>query len=258
MNFLLGKIDGYKVKIDDFRPFGGHILREMQAFYRIGLVYSSNAIEGSTYTMSETKVLLEDGLTAGGRPLRDALAVIGHAKAYDHMFSLLHAPALAEADLKRFHMLLEGGLEGNCPAGQYRNQPVFITGSAYPVTAHADVPLAMKNLFTEYGQRLGVEHPVLLAAWLHKELVFIHPFVDGNGRVARLALITVLIQNGYTPACISPVLRSEYIDKLELARRDERPFLKFICECVLEAQKELLRMLVGEQHDSRPSGPFLD
>lgn len=245
MDCLLAEIDDRKARIDEFRPFEGHILRELQSFYRIGLVYSSNALEGVTYTLSETKVLLEDGLTAGGRPLRDALAVIGHAKAYDHMFSLLHGSVVTEADVKMFHLLLEGGLEGGFPAGRYRERPVFITGSAYPVTAHEDIPAAMRALFDDFAVHQGAEHPTSLAARLHKGLVFIHPFVDGNGRAARLAMNTVLIQNGYTPACIPPARRSEYIDRLEYARRDDGPFVQFVCECLVEAQKELLRMLKG-------------
>ncbi len=261
MNSLLAIIDNYKAQIDEFRPFEGHLLREMQAFYRVGLVYSSNAIEGVSYTLSETKVLLEDGLTAGGRPLRDAFAVIGHARAYDHMFSLLRRSSITEDDVKTFHSFLEGGLEYNFPTGRYREQSVFISGSKYPVTAHVDIPSAMRAVFADFNSTMsqGSTHPVVLAAMLHKELAFIHPFIDGNGRVARLAMNTVLIQNGYTPAYISPMLRTEYIGHLEHAHREDSPFIQFIGLCVIESQKELLRMLKGvtldESENVRPCGP---
>ena len=87
---MLEKIDDYKKKLDMFRPLGEELLPEIKAYYRVGLAYSSTALEGFSYTESETKILLEEGLTVGGKPLRDALAITGHAKAYDAMFSLLH------------------------------------------------------------------------------------------------------------------------------------------------------------------------
>ena len=84
------KLDRYKAELDRLRPFEGHLLDEIRRYYRVGLTWTSNAIEGNTLTESETKILLEDGLTAGGKPLRDTFETIGHARAYDFMFSLLH------------------------------------------------------------------------------------------------------------------------------------------------------------------------
>ena len=78
---MLEKIDDYKKKLDMFRPLGEELLPEIKAYYRVGLAYSSTALEGFSYTESETKILLEEGLTVGGKPLRDALAITGHAKA---------------------------------------------------------------------------------------------------------------------------------------------------------------------------------
>lgn len=244
---LLSRIDQQKTKLNALRPFEEPLLRELQAFYRVGLVYSSNALEGFSYTLSETKVLIEDGLTAGGRPLRDALAVTGHAQAYDHMFTLMRKDTIIEADILVFHKFLAGSLEAEWPSGHYRKQPVFISGSKYPVTAHQEVPAAMNQILTWYEQAKTELHPVLLAATLHKKLVFVHPFVDGNGRVARLVMNTILIQHGYMPAYIPPVLRSEYIASLEQARHNDGLFLELICQCEYEAQKEILRMIQGER-----------
>ena len=85
---ILNKIDERKAVIDRVRPFEGELLEQLKGYYRVGLTYSSNALEGNTLTESETKVLLEDGLTVGGKPLRDTFEALGHAKAYDFMFSL--------------------------------------------------------------------------------------------------------------------------------------------------------------------------
>lgn len=82
---MFDKVDSYKAQIDRYRPFEGSLLRQIQNYYRIGLTYSSNALEGNSLTESETKVLLEDGLTAGGKPIRDYYEATGHSKAYDYM-----------------------------------------------------------------------------------------------------------------------------------------------------------------------------
>ena len=95
---ILITIDRYKAAIDQLRPFEGELLKQLRDYYRIGLTWSSNALEGNTLTESETKVLLEDGLTIGGKPLRDTFEALGHAKAYDFMFSLLGQREITEAD----------------------------------------------------------------------------------------------------------------------------------------------------------------
>ncbi|WP_328812056.1 Fic family protein [Paradesulfitobacterium ferrireducens] len=82
-------LDLYQAQINERRPFQGELLKQLKAYYRIGLTWSSNALEGNTLTESETKVLLEDGLTVGGKPLRYTFEALGHAKAYDFMFTLL-------------------------------------------------------------------------------------------------------------------------------------------------------------------------
>lgn len=143
------------------------MLKQIKDFYRIGLTWTSNALEGNSLTESETKVLIEDGLTIGSRPLRDMFEAVDHAKAY----------------------------------------------------------------------------PVEFAAILHKRFLFIHPFKDGNGRVARLLMNTVLIQDGYLPALIPPVLRSEYISLLEKAHTNDSLFISFISDRELESQKDFLRLL---------------
>lgn len=88
---LLDRIDCYKAAIDKLRPFEGDLLAQIKNYYRIGLTWTSNALEGNTLTESETKILLEDGLTVGGKPLRDTFEALGHASAYDFMFTLLSA-----------------------------------------------------------------------------------------------------------------------------------------------------------------------
>lgn len=140
---MLEKIDDYKKKLDMFRPLGEELLPEIKAYYRVGLAYSSTALEGFSYTESETKILLEEGLTVGGKPLRDALAITGHAKAYDAMFSLLHEHVLTNDNILEMHALLEGGVE-NGIAGVYRKKQIFVTGTPFVFPKADTVPVLME------------------------------------------------------------------------------------------------------------------
>jgi Fic family protein len=242
---ILNAIDEYQKRVQALRPFKEPMLSQIRAFFRVSAVWSSNAIEGFTYTEMDTKILLEDGLTAGGKPLRDALAVIGHAEAYDHMFTLLRRRDLTEADVLRFHALLNGSLDNEAHPGVYRQTPIFVTGSEYKFPDPEEVPGLMEKFFQQIAADRHRHHPVAFAAHIHKALVTIHPFTDGNGRVARLAMNTILIQDGFLPTIIPPVLRHEYYQTLQTAQiqNNERPFIEFIGRCELETQKEIVRHL---------------
>ncbi len=239
---LFKKIDLYRAALDELRPFEGDLQNEIKAYYRIGLTWSSNALEGNTLTESETKVLLEDGLTVGGKPLRDTFEALGHARAYDLMFSLLRSRQIVEADVLSMHRIFYKDIDV-AVAGHYRDRQVFITGSKYPVCKPDQIGGEMTALFTWVTSERGRYHPVEFAAQLHKRFVFIHPFTDGNGRLSRLLMNTALIQEGYMLAVIPPVLRQEYISLLERAHKDDRPFVDFIAERVLESEKEIMRLL---------------
>ena len=239
---MFDKIDKLKAAIDSVRPFEGDTLKELQAYFRVGLTYSSNALEGNALTISETKVLLEDGLTVGGKPLRDTFEALGHAKAYDFMFSLLRSREITENNVLTMHKLFYSGIDAK-QAGTYRKREVFITGSAYSVTAARNIKSEMMEFIEWANAGRDSYHPVEFAALLHKFFVFIHPFIDGNGRLSRLLMNTALIQDGYMLAIIPPVLRSEYISLLEKAHKDDKPFVQFIADRVYETEKEIIRLL---------------
>jgi len=239
---IFDKIDELKTVIDKARPFEGELLNQLKGYYRVGLTYSSNALEGNTLTESETKVLLEDGLTVGGKPLRDTFEALGHAKAYDFMFSLLGKREITEADILTMHKLFYSDIDGSA-AGIYRNVPVFISGSEYAVSTVDEIPHEMAELVAWANARRSEYHPVEFAALLHKKFVFIHPFTDGNGRLARLIMNTALIQSDYLLAIIPPILRHEYIALLEKAHTDDKPFICFIADRILETEKEIMRLL---------------
>lgn len=238
----LKKLEIYQNTINRLRPFEGQMLKQIKDFYRIGLTWTSNALEGNSLTESETKVLIEDGLTVGGRPLRDMFEAVDHAKAYDYMFTLLGDKEITEKDILYLHKLFYQNIDAEF-AGRYRDIPVFISGSNYPVTKVENIQSEIEDLCEWIKTERNEYNPVEFAAILHKRFVLIHPFKDGNGRVARLLMNTALIQEGYLPALIPPILRADYISLLEKAHIDDKPFINFIEERELESQKDFLRLL---------------
>ncbi|MDL2271844.1 Fic family protein [Desulfovibrio sp. OttesenSCG-928-I05] len=242
-NELISRIDELQARVAVLRPYEGDMLIQLRKYYRLGLTWTSNAIEGSSYTESETKVLLEDGITIGGKSLRDTFAALGHAKAYDYMFTLLGSKGITEKDILTMHGMMDGGLEtGN--AGEYRKSAVFVTGSTFTFPPARAVPELMHDLFDTIVPQRATQHPVIQAARIHEELVSIHPFSDGNGRIARLAMNTVLIQNGFLPVHIHPVIRQIYIDSLRETqmRGNSNEFIELILQQEIESQKEILRI----------------
>jgi Fic family protein len=238
----LERLELYQNTINELRPFEGEMLKQIKDFYRVGLTWTSNALEGNSLTESETKVLIEDGLTVGGRPLRDIFEAVDHAKAYDYMFTLLGNKEITEKHILYLHKLFYQNIDEEF-AGRYRDIPVFISGSNHPVTKVEDIKSEIDDLCKWIKTERKRYHPVEFATIFHKKFVFIHPFKDGNGRVARLLMNASLIQDGYLPALIQPILRTEYISLLEKAHEDDSPFINFITERELESQKDFLRLL---------------
>jgi Fic family protein len=239
-------IDELQGRLAAHRPYEGDMLAQLRKYYRLGLTWTSNAIEGSSYTESETKILLEDGITVAGKTLRETLAALGHARAYDYMFTLMGNKGITEQDILTMHKLLEGGLETGS-AGEYRSAAVFVTGTKFKFPSAAEVPGPMRALFEQSFPRLGSLHPVVKSAKIHQEIVTCHPFGDGNGRVARLAMNSILIQHGYMPVQIHPVIRQEYVDSLRHAqtRGNDADFVELVLQQEIESQKEILRILQG-------------
>lgn len=224
-----------------YRPLSQETLQSLKEYYRVGTTFTSNALEGNSLTESETKVVIEDGLTIEGKPLRDVYEAVGHAKAYDYLYELSHNEPLTEEVICELHRLFYQQLDPE-RAGQYRKVPVFISGSQYSVSPVAEISKRMKQLIQWYNNNENKLHPVVLAAELHKRFVFIHPFIDGNGRMARLLMNLSLMRNDYNIAIIPAVTRAEYISALEQAHKDESIFISFIADRVMMTQLDILRL----------------
>lgn len=224
-----------------YRPLSPETLQSLKEYYRVGTTFTSNALEGNSLTESETKVIIEDGLTIEGKPLRDVYEAVGHAKAYDYMYELSHNEPLTEEVICNLHKLFYQQMDSE-RAGQYRKVPVFISGSRYSVSPVAEIDKRMKQLIQWYNNNENKLHPVVLAAELHKRFVFIHPFIDGNGRMARLLMNLSLMRNDYNIAIIPAVTRAEYISALEQAHNDGNVFVSFIADRVIMTQLDILRL----------------
>jgi Fic family protein len=242
----LSQCDKLQQQLWAYRPMSDETLKSLREYYRVGLTYTSNALEGNSLTESETKVIIEDGLTIEGKPLRDVYEAVGHAQAYDYLYDLSHQVPLSEEIICHLHQLFYQQIEP-LKAGKYRQVPVFISGSQYAVVPVAEIGKRMAQLLQWYNNNEGKLHPVVLAAELHKRFVFIHPFVDGNGRMARLLMNLSLMRNDYNIAIIPAITRSEYISSLEKAHTDEQVFVDFITDRVIMTQMDILRLFRESQ-----------
>ena len=246
MEDLLLKIDQLRDKINALRPIKGDGLEKLKDYYNVGLTYSSNALEGNSLTEAETKIIIEDGLTVAGKPLREHFEAIGHSQAFNKMFLLAQQKSFSQSDIQELHKLFYHCIDLD-RAGVYRDPQVFISGSAYALPAPEKVATLMQQFITDYGTLNQGLHVIEYAALVHKVFVFIHPFIDGNGRVARLLMNLALLQHGYFIAIIPPVMRRDYIAALEKAHEDDGQFKNFIASMVYETQKDIVRLLEGSK-----------
>ena len=247
LSAMLKRIDETKKLIDERRPLAPEEVKQLDSYFRVGLTYSSNALEGNTLTLIETKVLLEDGLTVGGKPIRDCYEATGHANAYDFMLKAARSNpfVFSEDMILTLHKLFYQGIDAE-NAGVYRNVQVIITGSEHIPPKAKDVPALMGRLVDELNEKWDKTHTLILAAHAHRKFVDIHPFIDGNGRTARLLMNLILINKGYQIISIPPILRPDYIKAIEAARFGENPsdeaFNMLMAECQIESQRDFCRM----------------
>lgn len=218
-------LDLKKKRLDALRPLKPELVQNLEEWFRVELTYTSNAIEGNTLTRQETAVVLEKGLTVGGKTMREHLEATNHAKALDWLKERLAHPkaVLGEKEILHLHeMILKGIDDPN--AGRYRNVMVRISGSTVILPNARKVPELMRE-FVSWLKSSVKLHPAEQAAEAHYRLVTIHPFIDGNGRTARLLMNLLLMQSGFPPAFIRTRERVTYLNSLEKAQLAGSSFL---------------------------------
>ena len=165
--------------------------------FDIEYTYESNKIEGNTLTLQETALVIEKGLTIGGKSLNEHLEAVNHQHAIDYIKDLAKQnETISERELLQIHYLVLQGINNN-QAGKYRNLQVLISGAKHVPPQPFLVPKEMENLFLWYNENKDKLHPVVLSAEMHERLVTIHPFIDGNGRTARALFYWYMLKNGY-------------------------------------------------------------
>ncbi|UOF89855.1 Fic family protein [Fodinisporobacter ferrooxydans] len=244
---MFDKVNQLKEKLDSKRPLPTGMVKNLREVIRIEWTYNSNAIEGNTLSLLETKMVVEEGLTIGGKRLKEHFEAINHAEAIDFVEELVgKQEPLTERILKQIHYLVLKNID-NENAGKYRGYNVGISGSIHNPVNHVKVPEEMEQLFAWYRENETILHPVELASMFHFKLVFIHPFIDGNGRTARLGMNLILMQHGYPPAIIKakPEQRIKYYECLEKASVDMEltPFIRLVTDCVEESLQHYLNAI---------------
>ena len=237
-------IDSLKKSIDAHRPLSKNLASSLNEKLIVEWTYNSNAIEGNTLTMSETKVVLE-GITIGGKSMVEHLETINHCDAILFLEALVSEKEnMTEWNIKSIHALILKGID-NLNAGKYRTENVVISGAKHIPPKHFEVSYFMQKLVAEYQGDWTRYHPVVRAALLHSEFVKIHPFIDGNGRTARLLLNFELMKNGYTPIIIKNEQRANYYDALDLAHTtmDYGPFIMMVADLVVESEQLWLSVM---------------
>ncbi len=215
MDNQLLRLQTKKQRLDTHKPFPKELIKNLQEWFRIELTYTSNAIEGNTLTRAETVMVVEEGLTVRGKSLIEHQEAINHAEAFDYIQTLINKKRqkATERDVRDIHSIILNKID-DTNKGRYRNIAVRLRGSETILPNPLKVPDLMEE-FIKWLQSNNPDHSVKIAIDAHFKLVSIHPFVDGNGRTARLLMNLLLMQTGYPPAIVRKEDRSVYINSLE-------------------------------------------
>lgn len=215
MDDRLLQLEAKRKRLDSYKPIPNELVENLEEWFRIELTYTSNAIEGNTLTRQETAMVVEEGLTVQGKSLTEHQEAINHAKAFDYIQTLVNKKRqeLTAKDILDVHSIILNKID-DTNKGSYRNVAVRLKGSETILPNPLKVPELMEE-FIKWLQSDNVDRPVKIAIDAHFKLVSIHPFMDGNGRTARLLMNLLLMQADFPPAIVRKEDRSIYINSLE-------------------------------------------
>lgn len=216
---LFRRIASKRKRLDAYRPLPSETVQRLHGDFRVRFTYNSNAIEGNTLTLAETQMVLEYGVTVEGHPLREYLEATNHAEAFDFLDRLVDRQITLGIVLKIHELVMDKIIQD---AGQLRTVQVYIRGSNHTPPPARDVPLYMMQWVRWLTSDDAFHYDAITrAAIAHHDFEALHPFIDGNGRVGRLLLNLMLMQDGYPPALILREWRTRYIMALQSAHRGE-------------------------------------
>ncbi|MBL0731788.1 MAG: Fic family protein [Desulfosarcina sp.] len=227
------KLDRLKQKLDSYRPLPREIVKNLHEDLVLRWTYNSNAIEGNTLTLKETKVALE-GITIGGKTMQEHFEAINHREAILFVEELVKKKKpLSEWDIKSIHQLILRNIDDK-NAGVYRSVNVTISGADHVPPDFFKVQTEMSNFSAWYKNDAQKIHPIERAARVHADFVKIHPFTDGNGRTSRLLMNLELMKDGFPPVVLYVEKRLEYYEALDTAhtKGDYTLFLTLVADIV--------------------------
>src|SRR5690606_10260114 len=227
------KLDALKARLDEYRPLDKAVTASLHEELVLQWTYHSNAIEGNTLTLKETKVALE-GITIGGKTLREHFEAINHRDAILMLEELVEKQQpLDEWTIKNLHQLVLKNIDAD-NAGRYRQVNVLISGAEHRPPSALQVPELMAAFSQWCSNDAQQLHPVERAARIHGEFVKIHPFVDGNGRTSRLLMNLELMKAGFPATVIEVAQRLDYYQALDKAHcsGDYSDFINLVARAV--------------------------
>ena len=233
-------------KLRETGSLTSEVLHNLRKYFRVKNIYHSNAIEGNMLSVGETRQVVELGMTLTGRSLKDQAEAKNLGQATDFLEKLVSRPEvpITESDIRQIHTVVLKGID-DANAGAYRKVAVEISGSEFSPPGPESVSAEMRdfgvwlNTATIPGKRFASVEGILIATAAHTWFVHVHPFIDGNGRVARLLMNLVLMRFGIPIAIIAREDRIRYYDALEQAQSsDLSGFVALLCECVHESLEE--------------------
>lgn len=246
---LIQKRDQYRVGLKGIPEY---TLQTFEQAFEIEYTHNSTAIEGNTLTLIETRVLLEDGISIGGKRLRELYEAVNHRNAYRYVKECIEkGEPLSEKIVKDIHAIL---MDHIFTGGIYRNVNVYISGAQHTPPSPVEMYRQIKNFYADLSWKGNEINLIELAAWTHAEFVKIHPFPDGNGRTSRLIMNYQLLANGFPAISIAKENRLDYFNALEAyaVKGDLEPFSGMIAGLVDQRLDRYLAMgLPAQEMDQR-------
>jgi len=225
------RIDEKLKRLASLRPLPDSAVQKLKERFAIEMTYNSNAIEGNSLTLKETYLVINEGLTIKGKPLKDHLEANNHQEALDYLDDLTNINkknTISENLIRLLNQIVQQNIDKEW-AGKYRNSDVIIGGSNHKPPEALEIPKMMKNLIVWLKNNEKKLNPIELASILHHKLVFIHPFFDGNGRTSRLIMNIILMRSGFPLVVVMKNDRKKYYRTLSLADKGNyEPFINFI------------------------------
>ncbi len=240
---ILIEIAQLQEKIKNMRPLNKGELLEMKKTLQVEFTHHSNAIEGSTLTLGETRLVLEDGLTIGGKTIREIQETLNHKKLFSFLYNFIDSgKSLEEKDILEVHKYVLANIDDE-NAGLYRKIQVHISGEEALPPKSKDLEKLMKDFIDKY-KNIDSENVVIQVANFHYDFVKIHPFIDGNGRTIRILMNIFLMKSGFPLVIIPKIRRMEYIQSLN-SQSSQENFVHFFADIILQNMKDYLRMIAS-------------